>query len=101
MTIPKKERKVSVKGKTFKIDDTICWQCGKEFDNSTPNLKKTFHHVIPVRYKPILNLKLPLCKGCHNKQNNEDKIYKRYYFMLKGIFDGTYKKLQNLKKKAI
>lgn len=88
---------MEITSKELKLDDDICWMCGEQFDDNNIDKKKTFHHAIPIRYKPCKNVKVPLCNKCHHKHNHEDNIYKRYYYALKIFFDKTNEKLEKTK----
>ena len=93
-TLPKKD--------SIKVKDDVCWICGKTFSYETYKAKRTYHHSIPTRYKPIFNILIPICQECHNKINREDMIYMRAYNSIRGIFLGFDKivnnKINNLKK---
>ena len=42
--------------KPFEIESNRCWCCGREFVEH----EKTMHHSIPHRFKPILNVLIPI-----------------------------------------
>jgi hypothetical protein len=50
------------KKQAFEIDSNRCWCCGKEFDKEN---YRTSHHAIPVSFKPMFNVQLPICIKCH------------------------------------
>ena len=83
-----------MKKEVMKIDEDYCFICGRIFDEK---IKKTFHHSIPQRLKPVNNVKVPVCADCHIKQNAEDNTYKRYFHALKIIMKGMEKKINETK----
>lgn len=60
--------------KEIKIDNGICFKCGKSFDNSPKGfesgINKTDHHSIPKVMKPKFNVTVPLHDKCHKELNN-------------------------------
>ena len=50
----------------LKINQSICWICGKEKAFNT-------HHVIPQHLNSVNNIEIPSCKLCHDKINKIDK----------------------------
>ena len=77
------------------IKDDICWICKKKFDNTNLG-KRSYHHAIERRYKPIKNFKLPLCQRCHYNINTEDAIYRKRYNMIRGVFLIQEKRIKEL-----
>jgi len=59
-----------------------CWICGKDIKES----EKEKHHAIPKHLKPIHNILIPVCSGCHKRLNKEDinGMYS-YLFKIKNI----------------
>jgi len=76
----------NIKKETITIQDDKCWLCGKKFNKEVRKDRRTYHHAFPQRYNSIINLKVPICQGCHDEINKEDAIYKRAYNSLKGHF---------------
>lgn len=54
------------------IQDDECWKCGNTFNNKDKKRVKTSHHAIPKNLKPVKNLCVPLCEGCHREINKQD-----------------------------
>ena len=55
---------------TITIQGSFCWRCGNEFDGKKH--KKTSHHGIPKALKPVQNISIPMCEGCHDEINKQD-----------------------------
>ncbi len=53
-----------------------CWICGRD------NQEMTSHHALPKHLKPVNNIVIPICKGCHNRINVED-INGMYAYLFK------------------
>lgn len=84
----------------FVIDDNICWMCGKEFDAfGEIEKRKTRHHSIPKRYKPYLNVLIPICQGCHYVESGEEEMYKSYYKRVRATFKRTEESIEKMNKK--
>lgn len=49
----------------MKIEDKECWICG-----FTQNI--TYHHTLPLHWKPKKNVVVPICGKCHDRLNQED-----------------------------
>ncbi len=61
----------------FHINETdICWICGKSKEDITR------HHVLPKHLKPVNNIIVPVCEGCHDKINADD-ITGMYAYLFK------------------
>ena len=50
------------------LDYSECPRCHREFN--AKSRKKTTHHVIPTFLKPLTEIKITLCKECHEELNN-------------------------------
>lgn len=78
------------------IKDTFskkCWCCGEVFGEDLLS-RKTYHHAIPRRLRPISNIKVAVCQSCHYKINDHDAIYKKAFMSLKSRIDKTIKYVQ-------
>lgn len=77
----------------------MCWMCGKH--------KYTKHHVIPQSYNPLFNIKIPVCRDCHDflhdiySKNAQIKrmIDSRASLQANKIVDKKYKSLLKWKRK--
>lgn len=57
-----------MKSININIDDSVCWLCGKKFIQN----QKTKHHTIPVAFKPVNNITVPMHHKCHDSLHDED-----------------------------
>ena len=92
----------------IKIDATHCFCCGINMDNTTPENVKTKHHAIPEEMKPIRNIVVPACKGCHTKLHNSQSLtnhnenkFKKRFESLEKTFNALNKNLENFKETII
>lgn len=58
-----------------------CWICGRD------NQEMTSHHALPKHLKPVNNIVIPICVGCHKRLNLEDVngMYSYLYALKKSV----------------
>lgn len=81
----------------IKIESIHCWCCGKQMDGMTPENIKTEHHAIPEELKPIRNVKLPICRGCHAKIHEAQGMQPHDKNRIVKNFDSLQKQYDSLK----
>lgn len=91
--------KIRVHKNDIYIEDEQCFMCGNEFDDSSKENKRTWHHGIPQRLKPLLNVKIPICQKCHYFENNQDIKIKRLFISLKARADKVYNEFNKKEEK--
>jgi 5-methylcytosine-specific restriction endonuclease McrA len=82
--------KVTLNKNILGLSDDLCWICGRKFDNI---IILTRHHAIPRRMKPKINITVPVCKECHNKENLIAGDLKMKADRLKGYLSSIIKKI--------
>lgn len=92
----------------MKIDAVHCFVCGEQFQKTGDRIK-TNHHGIPEELKPLRNIVIPVCKGCHKLIHQDSqamnpkklkvlrkvKSMKKHYSTIDDGFDNIIKDLEN------
>jgi 5-methylcytosine-specific restriction endonuclease McrA len=76
------------------LNDEYCWRCGKMFVAEIYDDRKTHHHSIPRRFKPLRNILVPICQSCHNEINKTEGKCKYALLRLKNIIVKRVKDLE-------
>lgn len=56
-----------------KIHSVHCYCCGDQMTKNKYEKQKTDHHAIPEELRPLRNIVIPICRGCHTKIHQDSQ----------------------------